>query len=58
MIFLKILLNVWVLFVGIGFFFVAKRDLERKWYPKWVSIIEIIGGILLVVWSFSIWFFV
>ena len=58
MLFFKIFVNILVLLFGIFYIIGAKRDLERKWYPMWICIGEIIAGVILILWSFSIWFFV
>ena len=58
MLFLKIFINILVLLFGICYIIGAKRDIERKWYSIWICIGEIIAGVLLILWSFSIWFFV
>ena len=58
MLFLKIFVNILVLLFGICFIIGAKRDIKRKWYPMWICIGEIIVGVILILWSFSIWFFV
>lgn len=56
MLFLKIFVNILVLAFGVCFIIGAKRDIERKWYPKWIGISEIVAGVMLILWSFSIWF--
>ena len=56
MLFLKIFVNILVLLFGICFIIGAKRDIERNWYPIWIGISEIVAGVILILWSFSIWF--
>lgn len=56
MIILKIFIHNLVLVLGLLLLIIAKKDMERKWYPKIVPILEIIGGIILIIWSCTIHF--
>ena len=56
MIVIKIFIHNLVLVLGLSLLIIAKKDMGRKWYPKIVPIFEIMGGIILIIWSSTIWF--
>ena len=58
MILVNLFLNILVSTFGICFIIGAYRDIKRNWYPKCIGVLEIVIGIFLIIWSFSIWFFV
>ena len=58
MILINLFLNILVSAFGICFIVGACRDIKRNWYPKWIGVLEIVMGIFLIIWGFTIWFMV
>ena len=58
MILLKLLVNIAVIVWGLSHILGGKREIQRRWYPKWIGIGDIVVGVILIIWSFSIWFIV
>jgi hypothetical protein len=52
---LKLVTNVFFLLFGLGLVGCGRRDLKRSVYPKCIGLGEIASGIILGIWSFSIW---
>lgn len=56
MIILKTLCSSLFLFLGLGAISAALRDRKISWYPKWLWILELIVGIVMSLFGFTVWF--
>ena len=56
MILVNLFLNMLMSTAGIYFVVSGYQDIKRNWYPKWMCVLEIVGGIYLTIWGFTIWF--
>jgi hypothetical protein len=58
MILLELLANLLSLLIGLALISGALRDKRLGFYPKWIWIGEIIGGIIISLYGFAVWFIV
>ena len=56
MIIFKLLLNILLVFISLLVIIDSVCSIKRGWYPKWLTIPELLFGIIFFLESFTVWF--
>ena len=56
MILFRVLANIAFFSVGVYHIVLWHIETKNRRYPKWITVAELILGIILCLWSFTIWF--